>query len=52
VVERANARQGTFFWAHGDTYQGTFHNGNMEGRGLKRLVDGGVYDGDWKGNKE
>lgn len=42
--------QGTMQWENGDTYTGTFFNGNRHGNGTLSFADGSEYVGEWECN--
>jgi hypothetical protein len=44
--------KGTYTWANGDTYEGQFSNGVIEGKGtIFNRENGSRYTGDWLGGK-
>ena len=40
--------QGRIVYSNGDTFDGQFSNGQIEGEGTLKCVNGVEYSGDWK----
>lgn len=43
---------GTLHYANGDKYEGSFQNGQKEGKGKYTHVSGSIYFGNWRGDKK
>jgi len=42
---------GTYWWADGSQYQGTWENDKKSGYGTRWYMDGGRYEGMWENDK-